>query len=130
MTEDELTQLSSRLGPLDQALDHQPGLRHAAVLAILYESAGRTVIPLIERPHGQGVHSGQLALPGGALDSGDESLMHTALREAREEIGVDPGELRILGRLPEVMVRVSGFVVAPFVAWSATEPQLFPNDEE
>lgn len=103
------------------------GHRRAAVLAILYKSNGALWLPLIERPHGPGVHAGQFALPGGAFEPEDQTLARTALRETQEEIGIDPESLTILGSLPMVTVRVSGFVVLPFVAWSTGPPEFVPN---
>jgi 8-oxo-dGTP pyrophosphatase MutT (NUDIX family) len=130
MNEHRLAAISTRLASADLAPELPPDLRKAAVLVIMFELNDELKIPLIERSHGRGVHSGQLALPGGAMEAGDRTLLATALREAHEEVGADPSQLRILGRLPSVVVRVSRFVVAPFVAWAATEPHLFPNDGE
>jgi 8-oxo-dGTP pyrophosphatase MutT (NUDIX family) len=73
--------------------------REAAVLLLLYPGAGgHTALALIRRPDYDGPHSGQVALPGGRREGG-EALAHTALRETREELGVDPAALDLLGAL-------------------------------
>jgi len=130
MRDEWLDELESRLAPNESVAGLPQDLRRAAVLAVIYERDGQPVIPLIERTRGRGVHSGQLALPGGGAEPADRTLLETALREAEEEISIDTRELRVLGHLPPVQVRVSGFVVIPFVAWAETPPMLVPNDAE
>jgi len=122
--------LQAHLGSTEQEPELPGDLRRAAVLAILYRHANEVWLPLIQRPSGQGVHGGQIALPGGAFEAGDRTLLDTALREANEEVGVLADTLTVLGRLPPVMVRVSGFVVVPFVACSDLRPAMHPNDSE
>ena len=123
-------QLRRALAPAQAAPDLPADLRPAAVLALIFERHGEFVIPLIERTRGQGVHSGQLALPGGAVESTDHTLFDAAMREAQEEVGIDPTIVEILGHLPPVRVSISGFVVVPFVGVAARPPALFPNDAE
>ncbi|HEV3313045.1 MAG TPA: CoA pyrophosphatase [Chloroflexota bacterium] len=130
MTDSWIRQLAERLGPADSDPELPVDLRRAAVLMLLYQEKGDFRMPLIERPRGQGVHGGQFALPGGAYDPADDTLKTTALREAWEEVAVDPGAVEMLGRLPPVQVRVSGFVVVPFVGWSPAMPRLYPHDAE
>jgi len=92
------------------------GLRDAGVLVPLWRDAhGAWRLVVVRRSEG-GVHSGQLAFPGGARDERDVSLAHTALREAHEEIGLPPASARVLAELPGVETRVSSFRITPFIA--------------
>ncbi len=93
-------------------------LRPAAVLAPLVRQADRWYLLYTRRADGVEHHKGQVAFPGGASEPG-ESAEQTALREADEEIGLRPADVRILGRLPQI-VTISDFLVTPVVgvvAW-------------
>ncbi|WP_405404236.1 NUDIX hydrolase [Paracoccus sp. Ld10] len=88
-------------------------LRPAGVLAAFRAGDGRLV--LTKRASGLRHHPGQIALPGGKVDPGDADATATALREAREEIGLDPAQVRVLGHLPPHRT-VTGFSVTPVLA--------------
>lgn len=75
-------------------------------------------------------HPGQISLPGGLVAAHDLSMEATALREAQEETGLDPASVDVLGRLPTVVVAVSGVAITPVVGWSAALPQLRPDPRE
>lgn len=92
------------------------GLREAAVLVPLWRDPASGWRLVIVRRSEFGVHSGQLAFPGGARDAHDASLQATALREAHEEIGLPPEAARVLAELPGVETRVSSFVITPYLA--------------
>lgn len=104
VTVDELT----RFAP-----PHGEG-RHSAVLVLF--GPDRDIL-LIRRASTMRSHAGQPALPGGALDEGDESAAHAALREAMEETGLDPAGVRVFAELPDLWVPVSDFVVTPILGW-------------
>lgn len=74
-------------------------------------------IVLTERAHALRHHPGQISFPGGSREPGDADLAATALREAQEEIGVDPASVDVLTTLPALHVPVSGFTVSPVLAW-------------
>ncbi|RKZ12339.1 CoA pyrophosphatase, partial [bacterium] len=74
-------------------------------------------------------HAGQVSLPGGAVEPG-ESFDKAALREAREEVGIDPDTVRLLGALSPLHVPVSRFVVHPWVGVTDTHPQFRPEKGE
>lgn len=89
----------------------------AAVLMLLYERDGEPHAVFQKRSELVLHHKGQISLPGGAVDHTDPDLAFTALRETHEELGVQPADVEILGRLDELVTRVSNFRVSPFVGW-------------
>jgi 8-oxo-dGTP pyrophosphatase MutT (NUDIX family) len=91
------------------------GYRPAAVLLGLLERDHASHVPLIVRPDAMRAHSGQIALPGGVRDPGDESFAATARREAHEELGIAPEQVRVLGLLDDVPTP-TGFIITPVVA--------------
>jgi 8-oxo-dGTP pyrophosphatase MutT (NUDIX family) len=103
--------------------------REAAVLILLYEFEDDFHFPLILRTQGYGVHAGQVALPGGAVEAG-ESLSSCALRECGEELGARLDGLRILRELSPLEVHPSGFIVHPFVAHVGERPFFNPEPAE
>jgi 8-oxo-dGTP pyrophosphatase MutT (NUDIX family) len=95
--------------------------RTAAALLLLYPRDRDVAVPLTVRASGLTRHAGQVSLPGGATDPG-ETLSETALREASEEIGVNPSTVRVLGELTPVHVVVSGFTLHPIVGVTDRPP--------
>jgi 8-oxo-dGTP pyrophosphatase MutT (NUDIX family) len=95
------------------------GARPAGVLVLVApDAAGDARVVLIERTSYDGHHSGEVSFPGGAAEPGDADLAATALREAAEEIGLDPAVvgLRVIGELEPFWIPVSNFRVTPIVA--------------
>jgi len=99
----------------------------AVLIPILAQE--RPALLLIERSAG-GLHGGQIAFPGGAEEAGDLSPEATALREAREEIGLEPEAVDVLGRLTPLTIAVSGFIVQPVLGLVLGRPALRPSPEE
>ena len=96
------------------------GGRPSAVLVLFGQGADGPDVLLIERAHTMRSHAGQPAFPGGAQDPGDDGPVGAALREAAEEVGLDPASVEVLGTLPGLWLPPSGFVVHPVVAfWQA-----------
>ncbi len=92
-------------------------VRASAVLVGLFEDAGRVRVAFIKRPGHSTTHAGEVAFPGGKFEEGtDSDLQATALREASEEIGLDPSTVTVLAELDTGATVVSGFTIAPFVA--------------
>ena len=105
------------------------GRRRAAVaLTLLSDEQGRACFVLTRRARGLREHSGQWAIPGGRLDTG-ESPADTALRELREEVGLRLGAGAVLGELDDYPTR-SGYVITPVVLWSEWSGELEPNPRE
>ncbi len=102
----------------------------SSVLILLYPLHGTIGLVLMQRPEYQGVHSGQISLPGGKYEETDESLIYTALREAKEEIGIDPVQVQITGQLTEIYIPPSNFMVTPVVGYQASEPRFIADPKE
>lgn len=116
--------LRSHLEPIEQAgflFDTLEGVypqaRKAAVLLALYEQDGHVFLPFIRRSSKLRFHSGEIAFPGGGFEYDDSSLIQTALREAREEIGLDTAAVEVLGVLRPVFTVVSNYLVVPVVVY-------------
>ncbi len=102
----------------------------AAVLVPLFERDGEAYVWLVRRPTSMRSHAGQVAFPGGKSDASDESLRATALREAHEELGIEPARVDVLGALDEVHTHVSGFTISPWVGWLDPDTELRPSASE
>jgi 8-oxo-dGTP pyrophosphatase MutT (NUDIX family) len=107
-----------------------PDARRSSVLLLFYPYADSVYFPLILRPTYPGVHSGQVGLPGGGYEAGDPDLVHTALREAQEEIGIDPTQVNVVGQLSTLYVRPSNNLVLPVVGWASERPTFVPDTRE
>ncbi|EXU81147.1 DNA mismatch repair protein MutT [Comamonas aquatica DA1877] len=101
---------------------------HAAVLVPLVLREELTVL-LTQRTEQLSTHSGQVAFPGGRQDPEDADATATALREAQEEVGLDPGQVEVLGSLP-VYETGTAFMVTPVVALVQPDAALYPNPYE
>ena len=107
-----------------------PTPRESAVLILIHPHQGDAGITLIKRPVYAGVHSGQMAFPGGKKDDSDESLLHTALREVHEEVGIQlPTESNYFV-LNEIFIPPSQLLVQPFATVLNHEPVFIPNENE
>ncbi|WP_221390716.1 CoA pyrophosphatase [Dyadobacter sp. NIV53] len=104
--------------------------RKSAVLILFYPHKDEIYFPLILRPAYDGVHSGQVAFPGGRYELSDENLIRTALREAQEEIGLRLTDVKILGSLTELFIPPSNFFVLPVVATIPYRPDFYPDARE
>lgn len=104
--------------------------RKGAVLIFIYPEEGRAFFPLIKRPTYAGVHSGQIAFPGGKMEPEDESLSITAMREAWEEVGILPEEVKLIGPISDLFVPASNFLVSPIIGYSEKKPLFIPELKE
>jgi 8-oxo-dGTP pyrophosphatase MutT (NUDIX family) len=105
-------------------------VRASGVLILFYPYANTVYLPLILRQTYKGVHSGQVGLPGGGRETGDADLTVTALREAHEEIGVDPHAVHVVGSLTSLYISPSNYLVHPVVAWAPHRPAFQIDSRE
>jgi len=103
--------------------------RRAAGLVLLYPHRRQPHLLLTLRRHDLEDHAGQVSLPGGAMEPG-ETAVQAALREAHEEVGLDPRMVEILGPLTPLHIPASGFLLQPIVAGVRAEPRLRASDAE
>lgn len=102
----------------------------AAVMALIYPVKEIPHILFIERPLYDGVHSGQIAFPGGKIEKDDATILDTALRETKEEIGISSNLIQVAGPLTKVFVFASNFMVFPFVGMLHEAPILTLESKE
>jgi 8-oxo-dGTP pyrophosphatase MutT (NUDIX family) len=125
------TDLRSRLlTPEDAAAMDAHGRTDAAVLLPLYGWPGEPGLVFTKRRADLRRHAGEISFPGGRQDEPDEDLRRTALREAEEEIGLDPGGVELVGALPPVGTFVTSYKVHPFVGLIEEGLPLEPNPAE
>jgi 8-oxo-dGTP pyrophosphatase MutT (NUDIX family) len=120
-----LATFEAREAPVDRIPpDHLPagGFARAAVLVPLHDRGGEVHVLLTRRPAAMRRHAGQVSFPGGRIEPGEESL-EAALREAHEEIGLEPSRADVIGRLSETLVLQSAFRLTP---WVASVPYPYP----
>jgi len=122
---------------LRKVLDRRPlrvipqreDLARAAVLVPLCIKDGRCHVILIRRASNLPHHAGEISFPGGRVEPQDPSLEETALREACEEVGLDPRDVEVVGRLDEIVTR-SRFLITPFVGVIPYPYPLRPDGQE
>jgi len=105
------------------------GYRQSAVLVLFGEdpATGPDVL-VLQRADSMRNHAGQPAFPGGAVDPGDADSIACALREAEEEVGLDPSTVEVVATLPTLWIPVSNFLVTPVLAWWRTPHPVGPAD--
>lgn len=114
-------------------LGEVPGDRPAAVLVLVAPSADDSaVVILTERATYEGMHSGEVSFPGGKVEPDDADLEATAVREAAEEVGLDPvaAQVELIGRLDPLRIPVSSFSITPVLAIARLAPELHAFESE
>lgn len=127
--------------PLDGLRDRLLDPMEAATLSVRGDVQAAVLVPLFETRDGPGAvftrrredlrrHAGEVSFPGGRRDDGDADLQATALREAHEEIGLEPGAVELIGALAPVSTFVTGYAVHPFVGLIAPGRAWTPSEAE
>ncbi|MGI0073150.1 MAG: NUDIX hydrolase [Nitrosotalea sp.] len=116
--------LTSSINP---AVEDTSKTKLAAVMIIIY--GNEPTIIMTKRPNTMNHHAGEVSFPGGRWDSQDEDLLDTAIRETREEIGIDISRNQITGQLKPVTTLNSGFTISPFITIQDKISLLAPNSE-
>lgn len=112
-------------------LPEADGADVAAVLVPIFPDAGGVHrLLLTKRPMTMPTHAGHLAFPGGRPDPDDQSPIDTALREAHEEVGVDPSLVEVLGFLRPIHTVEFTLFVVPVVGWMNSRPDFIPSERE
>ena len=124
-----------RMMPKNRTLDSYSVIKNdipklSSVLILLYPKDDELYTVFIKRQEYDGVHSGQIAFPGGKFEKEDINLINTAIREANEEIGIEVSSLEVLGQLSELFIRPSNFLVLPVVAYMPVYPLFVLNNKE
>lgn len=104
--------------------------KNAAVMMLFYPKNYQTHLALILRTSYNGVHSSQIAFPGGKVEKEDIDLQHTALRETHEEIGIHPNFINVVRGFTEVYIPPSNFMVHPFMGYSHNELAFVLQEDE
>ena len=104
--------------------------RVAAVLILLYPDNGSIHTVFMQRHDYNGVHGGQISFPGGKKEPEDENVIQTALREAQEETGVNPGKIGVIEILTPLFISVSNMIVTPVIGWINEKPVFNHQPEE
>lgn len=112
-----------------EARNMTPFPRESAVLIILHLIENKPHLLIIKRPIYEGVHSGQMAFPGGKRDSCDKTLLETAVREVIEELGIQIATTEKFFTLRELYIPPSHFLVQPYLCFIRELPELNPNHE-
>jgi len=110
-------------------IEGQPISRRSAVLVALFEEAGETHLVLTRRSFSMREHRGEIALPGGRSDA-DETPTETALREAREEVGINESSVRVVGWLSPIVTLALGSAIWPVIGFLKERPSMVTDPAE
>lgn len=121
---------SNRLDLLKSINFKELNPKKAAVLMLFYPKKDKTFLALIVRNSYNGVHSSQIAFPGGKVENEDANFSETALRETHEEIGIHPKQVHLVRAFTQVYIPPSNFMVYPYMGYSNDQLQFTLQEEE
>ena len=119
--------------PKGRKLDYdsnKPNIKKSAVLMLIYPNNGELFFCLTKRNAKLKHHPGQISFPGGKCEKHEIDTVETALRETEEEIGIERNHIQILGRLSDVYVSVSNFIIHPYIGYISRKPDFKINRKE
>lgn len=117
------------VGLFKPIFEHKQPPRPGSVLILLYPHEDRVFFPLTQRPQYLGTHSGQVSLPGGKSELGEDAIT-TAIRESEEEIGIVGSEVKVIGKLSDFFVIPSNFMVTPVIGFLKSKPNFVADPVE
>ncbi|MHB1486483.1 MAG: NUDIX hydrolase [Acidimicrobiales bacterium] len=115
--------------PIGESVGPPEGRRPAGVLVALFESDGQARVILTRRSEHLNAHAGEVSFPGGGLEMG-ETVRQAALREAYEEVGIDPRSVEIVADLPALTTLSAASGITPVVGILPGRPELVANPNE
>jgi len=114
-----------------KTLEHEHSfVKLSSVLVLVFPDNGKLFTCLTRRPLTMKFHPGQISFPGGKVEKDDATPEIAALREAREEVGIDPSTLEVLGKLTDFYLEISRFSIQPFLAWADCKPEFLMDPYE
>jgi len=116
--------LASEVNPI---LPNDKKTKLSSVLIVIFGESPK--ILMIKKPITMNHHGGEIAFPGGKISNEDQNLLDTAIRETKEETGIDVKREQIIGQLKPVTTLNSGFIILPFICMLEKIDELIPNSE-
>ncbi len=113
-----------------ETIKNYDNARKSSVLILLYHDKDKLKTVFILRPEYDGVHSSQVAFPGGKHELQDRTLVDTALREANEEVGININDVKVIGLLSELYIQPSNFLVQPVIGYVDYKPEFIKDNKE
>ena len=113
---------ASRVAEIRNIEIYYENARKSAVMLLLFQENNNTKVIFIRRSFYVGIHAGQIAFPGGRYEESDLTIENTALREIEEEIGIKGDKIEIIGRLSDIYVPPSNFLISIFVGYLKEKP--------
>lgn len=115
---------------IDWETIHAQNPRIGGVMILLYEKQDEWFTVFTQRRKYEGVHSGQMSFPGGKKDDTDKDIIHTAVRETEEEVGIHQSSIEIVGALSKLYIPPSNFLVHPVIAHLHGDKQFKAQERE
>jgi 8-oxo-dGTP pyrophosphatase MutT (NUDIX family) len=120
----------TRKAELEAAKEAVPFAKKSAVMILLFHEGEKLKVVFIRRSFYVGIHAGQMAFPGGRYEDSDVTVKETAFREIEEEIGITRDKIELLGRISDIYVPPSNFLISVFVGYLSKKPVYNPDERE